>query len=104
MSEEDRRWEPAPDCLTRWHSHHYRGFAKNQRDLFGKSGELKPLLYTVLLTGIHLLRTGDVRADLQQLGDVVSAAPAYLGELIVAETAAARRRSLPCTICWSGPG
>jgi predicted nucleotidyltransferase len=41
-----------PDCLTRWHSHHYRGFAKNQWDLFGKTGELKPLLYTlrVLLT------------------------------------------------------
>src|SRR4051812_40703591 len=29
----------APDCLTRWHSHHYRGFAKNQwDDLFGKTG------------------------------------------------------------------
>jgi predicted nucleotidyltransferase len=44
----------APDCLTRWHSHHYRGFAKNQwDDLFGKTGELQPLLYTlrVLLTG-----------------------------------------------------
>ncbi|MDX6294991.1 MAG: uncharacterized protein QOH50_4066 [Kribbellaceae bacterium] len=80
----------APDCLTRWHSHHYRGFAKNQWDLFGKTGELKPLLYTlrVLLTGIHLLRTGDVQADLRQLSDVVREAPGYLGDLIAAKTEA----------------
>ena len=55
----------APDCLTKWHAHHYRGFAKTQWELFGKTGELKPLLYTfrVLLTGIHLMRTGVVQAE-----------------------------------------
>lgn len=72
----------APGCLTKWHAHHYRGFAKTQWELFGKSGELKPLLYTfrVLLTGIHLMRTGVVQADLRELE-----APAYLPELMAAK-------------------
>ncbi|MFC0626547.1 nucleotidyltransferase domain-containing protein [Kribbella deserti] len=72
-----------PGCLTKWHSHHYRGFGRNQWDLFGKSGELKPLLYTfrVLLTGIHLLRSGEVQADLRQLVSLPEA-PDYLPELM----------------------
>lgn len=47
----------APDCLTRHHGHHYRGFARTQEELYDRTGRLKPLLYTfrVLLTGIHLL-------------------------------------------------
>jgi predicted nucleotidyltransferase len=74
----------APGCLTKWHAHHYRGFAKTQWELFGKSGELKPLLYTfrVLLTGIHLMRTGVVQAD---LGEMLEDAPAYLPELMAAK-------------------
>jgi predicted nucleotidyltransferase len=74
----------APGCLTKWHAHHYRGFAKTQWALFGKTGELKPLLYTfrVLLTGIHLMRTGEVQADLRELTDE---APAYLAELMAAK-------------------
>lgn len=80
----------APGCLTRWHSHHYRGFAKTQWDLFGRKSELKPLLYTfrVLLTGIHLLRAGEVEADLRRLRELVPEAPAYLSELIAAKTEA----------------
>jgi len=79
----------APDCLTRWHAHHYRGFANTQWDFFAKKGELKPLLYTfrVLLTGIHLLRTGEVQADLRELIRL-SEAPAYLPELIAAKAEA----------------
>lgn len=79
----------APGCLTRWHAHHYRGFANTQWDFFGKKGELKPLLYTfrVLLTGIHLIRTGEMQADLRELIDLAEA-PAYLPELMAAKAEA----------------
>ncbi|GAA1614767.1 nucleotidyltransferase domain-containing protein [Kribbella sancticallisti] len=80
----------APGCLTKWHAHHYRGFAKTQWELFGKTDELKPLLYTfrVLLTGIYLMRAGEVQADLRQLRDLVAETPAYLGELMAAKAEA----------------
>ncbi|GAA2410954.1 nucleotidyltransferase domain-containing protein [Streptomyces pulveraceus] len=81
--------ELAPSVVTRNHAHHYRGFATTQWRLFGRTGELKPLLYTfrALLTGIHLMRSGEVRAHLPTLlGEV--AAPAYLPELIGAKAGA----------------
>ncbi|MBY8878539.1 nucleotidyltransferase domain-containing protein [Actinacidiphila acidipaludis] len=73
----------APGVLTRDHAHHYRGFARTQWRLFQKNGELKPLLYTfrVLLTGIHLMRTGDLEAHLPTLLDLVDA-PDYVPALI----------------------
>jgi predicted nucleotidyltransferase len=76
----------APGVLTSHHAHHYRGFAATQWRLFEKTGELKPLLYTfrVLLTGIHLMRSGEVQAHLPTLlGEL--AAPGYLPELIAAK-------------------
>ncbi|MFG3283476.1 DNA polymerase beta superfamily protein [Streptomyces sp. NPDC048111] len=79
----------APDVLTSHHAHHYRGFAGTQWRLFEKSGELKPLLYVfrVLLTGIHLMRSGQVEADLTRLvGEV--AAPGYLPDLIAVKAEA----------------
>jgi len=75
-----------PGVLTSHHAHHYRGFATTQWRLFEKTGELKPLLYTfrVLLTGVHLMRSGEVQAHLPTLlGEL--AAPAYLPELIAAK-------------------
>lgn len=77
----------APGVLTRHHAHHYRGFATTQWRLFGKTGELKPLLYTfrVLLTGIHLMRAGEVQADLPTLTGQVVEAPAYLPDLVEAK-------------------
>ncbi|GHB53614.1 nucleotidyltransferase [Streptomyces viridiviolaceus] len=76
----------APGVLTSHHAHHYRGFAGTQWRLFEKSGELKPLLYTlrVLLTGIHLMRSGEVQAHLPTLLGQVEA-PAYVPELIAAK-------------------
>ncbi|MGW1212429.1 nucleotidyltransferase domain-containing protein [Streptomyces sp. NPDC002499] len=73
----------APDVLTGHHAHHYRGFAVTQWRLFEKTGELKPLLYTfrALLTGVHLMRSGEVQAHLPTLLGEVDA-PAYLPELI----------------------
>ncbi|MGQ0840827.1 nucleotidyltransferase domain-containing protein [Actinokineospora sp.] len=74
----------APGLLTSRHAHHYRGFARNQWKLFERTGEIKPLLYTfrALLTGIHLMRTGTVEANLPALGG-----PAYLADLIAAKRA-----------------
>jgi len=63
----------AKACITRHHSHHYFGFAETQWKLFEKQrpNRVKPLLYVyrVLLTGIHLMRTGAVEANLVQLND-----------------------------------
>ncbi|MEU3984913.1 nucleotidyltransferase domain-containing protein [Streptomyces sp. NPDC026672] len=77
----------APGVLTGHHAHHYRGFAATQWRLFEKTGELKPLLYTfrVLLTGIHLMRSGRVLAHLPTLAAESAHAPGYLGELIEAK-------------------
>ncbi|MEU8987517.1 nucleotidyltransferase domain-containing protein [Streptomyces sp. NPDC048558] len=84
--------ELAPGVLTSHHAHHYRGFANTQWRLFEKTGELKPLLYTfrVLLTGIHLMRSGEVQPHLPTLvGETVpggrAQAPGYLPELIAAK-------------------
>ncbi|MCZ0989952.1 nucleotidyltransferase domain-containing protein [Streptomyces diastatochromogenes] len=75
-----------PGVLTGHHAHHYRGFAVTQWRLFEKTGELKPLLYTfrVLLTGVHLMRSGEVQAHLPTLLEQVDA-PGYLPELIAAK-------------------
>jgi predicted nucleotidyltransferase len=63
----------AVGCVTRHHSHHYLGFAATQWGLFQKEEppRVKPLLYVyrVLLTGIHLMRTGIVEANLAVLND-----------------------------------
>ncbi|WP_420076132.1 DNA polymerase beta superfamily protein [Streptomyces sp. JL3001] len=78
----------APGVLTSHHAHHYRGFAGKQWRLFEKTGELKPLLYTfrALLTGVHLMRSGEVQAHLPTLLGEVDA-PGYLPELIEAKAA-----------------
>ncbi len=63
----------ARQCITRHHSHHYFGFATTQWRLFEKEHprRVKPLLYVyrVLLTGIHLMRTGEIEANLARLNE-----------------------------------
>lgn len=63
----------ARGCITRFHVHHYLGFAANQWKLFLKEEphRVKPLLYVfrVLLTGMHLMETGEVEANLCVLND-----------------------------------
>ena len=58
-------------CITRHHYHHYRGFYARQRKMIDKEQpkRVKPLLYAyrVLMTGIQLLRTGEVEANLLRL-------------------------------------
>ncbi|WP_310376843.1 nucleotidyltransferase domain-containing protein [Catenuloplanes atrovinosus] len=82
-----------PDTVTRHHAHHYRGFAQTQHRLYAKSGELKPLLYTfrAYLTGLHLMRSGELSAHLPTLAGIVPEAPGYLPELIAAKAAGEHR-------------
>lgn len=65
--------EMARGCITRHHSHHYFGFAETQWKLFEKEHprRVKPLLYVfrVLLTGIYMMRTGSVEANLLLLNE-----------------------------------
>lgn len=73
--------------VTRRHAHHYRGFARSQRALWERSGDIKHLLYTfrVLMTGIHLMRSGEVLAHLPTLAHLVPEAPGYLEALVTAK-------------------
>ncbi|WP_428305477.1 nucleotidyltransferase domain-containing protein [Lacipirellula sp.] len=71
-------------CVTRFHGHHYLGFAATQWKLFRKEEppRVKPLLYVyrVLLTGIHLVKSGEVEANLLTLNE--SAKLPYIDELV----------------------
>lgn len=86
----------ARGCVTRHHIHHYAGFAKNQRRLLAKASppRVKPLLYVyrVLLTGIHLMRTGEVVANLVRLNDEF--ALPYIAELVARKTSGAEQTTL----------
>ncbi|MBM3471944.1 MAG: nucleotidyltransferase [Armatimonadetes bacterium] len=77
----------APQCITRYHAHHYVGFARTQWELFRKEDppRVKPLLYVyrVLLTGIHLMRTGEVEANLVRLNEEFRLP--YIPDLIAAK-------------------
>lgn len=84
------------DCVTRHHSHHYFGFAETQWRLFEKSkiGGVKPLLYTyrVLLTGIRLMRTGVIEANLVLLNEETRLS--HVEDLIARKLAGPERSTL----------
>ena len=86
----------ARNCVTRHHAHHYFGFAENQWRLFQKEDppRVKPLLYVfrVLLTGIHLMRTGTVEANLNRLNEEYELP--YIPELIERKTRGTERQTL----------
>jgi uncharacterized protein len=86
----------ARKCITRHHAHHYFGFADTQWALFSKEHppRIKPLLYTyrVLLTGIHLMNTGEVEANLPQLNE--TAKLPFLPELIERKTSGSEHEML----------
>ena len=86
----------APGCITKHHSHHYFGFAETQWKLFLKESprRVKPLLYVyrVLLTGIHLMRTGEVEANVVTLNEE-SRLP-YLAELVARKLAGPEKSKL----------
>ena len=80
-------------CITRWHHHHYLGFAANQWRMFEQEDppRVKPLLYVlrVLLTGIHLMRTGEVQANLPTLNEHFQLS--YIPDLIARKTEGAEK-------------
>ena len=86
----------ATNCITRHHSHHYLGFAKTQWRLFEKGNprKVKPLLYVyrVLLTGIYLMRTGIIEANLVKLNEQFQLS--YLEDLIAQKTTRAEKSIL----------
>ena len=86
----------ARGCVTRHHSHHYLGFAATQWKLFDteRPRRVKPLLYVyrVLLTGIHLMRTGEVEANLVRLN--ADAKLPHVGDLIARKLAGPERSAL----------
>src|SRR5438093_1445604 len=88
--------EIAVQCITRHHAHHYLGFAATQWKLFEKETppRVKPLLYVyrVLLTGIHLMQTGVVEANLLRLNEIAKLP--YLADLIQRKIAGAEKERL----------
>ena len=86
----------ATDCITKYHAHHYLGFAETQWKLFQKVDppHVKPLLYVyrVLLTGIHLMRSGVIEANLVRLNE--TAKLPYLPDLIAQKTGGAEKAVL----------
>ncbi len=84
-------------CITRYHAHHYFGFAKTEWKLFSKEPQprVKPLLYIlrVLLTGINLMQTGEIEANLPKLNEKFNLP--YVPELIERKTSGAERDILP---------
>lgn len=85
------------DCVTRHHSHHYFGFSETQWKLFEKERprRVKPLLYVyrVLLTGIHLMRTGIVEANLVTLNQEFRLP--WIPDLIARKLAGPEKSALP---------
>jgi uncharacterized protein len=83
-------------CITKHHSHHYFGFSETQWRLFekGEPRRVKPLLYVyrVLLTGIHLMRTGEIEANLRRLNE--EARLTYVDELIARKLAGPEKSTI----------
>ncbi len=82
------RWrELARLCIARKHVQHYLGFARNEWTQFHRRPEktVKRLLYVfrVILTGIHLLRTGEVEANIVALNQEYRLP--YIPELVAAK-------------------
>ena len=86
----------ATGCITKHHSHHYFGFAETQWKLFEKERprRVKPLLYVyrVLLTGIHLMRAGEIVANLLELNDEFRLP--YISDLVVRKLAGPEKSKL----------
>ncbi len=88
--------EIAKTCITKHHAHHYFGFAETQWKLFNKENppRVKPLLYIyrVLLTGIYLMQTGVVEANLVTLNKFFKLP--YIPDLIERKLSGAEKQIL----------
>ncbi len=85
--------------ITKHHSHHYFGFAETQWKLFLKESprRVKPLLYVyrVLLTGIHLMLTGELEANLVTLNEEFQLS--YITDLVARKLAGPEKSKLEDT-------
>ncbi len=76
-------------CVTRYYAYHYLGFANSQIKLYRKENphRVKPLLYIyrVILTGWHLMRTGELEPNLVKLNEY--ARLAFIPDLIARKQA-----------------
>lgn len=82
-------------CVTRGTLRHYQGFARGRRERLREPGAtIKDLLYAyrVLLTGIHLMRTGEVVANINDLNHRFELKP--VDELVERKRAAAEKQLL----------
>jgi uncharacterized protein len=95
--EHDELKEIGKKCITKFHAYHYLGFAKTEWKLFEKETppRVKPLLYIfrVLLTGIYLMQTGEIEANLVNLNQVFNLS--YIPELIERKVGGKEKGILP---------
>jgi len=85
-----------PETLTVHHAHHYFGFSRKKWGEFAESKRTaKALLYTyrTLLTGIHLMKTGQIESNLLNLNAVYQLP--YIPDLIEAKLAGDEKGILP---------
>ena len=86
----------ARGCITKHHSHHYFGFVETQWNLFAKESprRVKPLLYVyrVLLTGIWLMRTGGIEANVVTLNQTFKLP--FIDELVARKLAGPEQGTL----------
>lgn len=82
-----------PAMVTRHHAHHYLGFARGQWRLFTAKPRVKTLLYVyrVLLTGIHLMKSGKLCAALPDL--LAEYPQAGVEELLASKRAGAEKQA-----------
>ena len=95
-TEHEELKEIASGCITRNHAHHYLGFAKTQWRLLNKEHppRVKPLLYLyrVLLTGIYLMQTGKIEANLINLDREFNLP--YLSDLIALKVSGTEKEKI----------
>lgn len=84
-----------PQTLTVHHAHHYFGFSQRKWHDFLNKRTAKALLYVyrVLLTGIHLMSTGQVQSNLVRLNEVYQLP--YIDDLIVRKMSHTEKGVLP---------
>lgn len=96
LPEHDELKHLAKNAIIRHHHHHYFGFAKGQWELFLNDypRRVKPLLYTfrVLLTGIHLMRRGEIEANLPRLNEMYPLP--YIPDLIARKLSGVEKSTL----------
>jgi len=84
-------------CHNRRFARHYLGFGENQWRLFEKKSppRVKPLLYIyrVLLTGIHLMQSGELECNLSKLNQTFKIS--VVDDLIAMKTATQEQIELP---------